>query len=984
LKRNLFFLLVLLSVTLTFADTTKKHIKVGYVPIQGMQNIESDGSFSGYLYDFYSQLSVNADWEIEFVVGSWKDSLKKLERGEIDILGLIPKVEPFSSKFLFPEINAGLTNIAIYGLENINYPPLSDFFSEKTCTIGLIESGISESALDRFVRENSYTIQKKYYGNQNELYRALEKGEVDLFIAACFTNILGTQALEIVPPIPFYFATSKKSPAVFSELNIALEKIHLFYPVYTQTLYSKYFVNSTLEYLNLNQAERRYIKEHPVVDIVYDPSWFPMEYFNTESGKYSGVLKYFFEDIASFSGLKFNFIATKTYTESLELIKNNKAQMITCFEQDFQWADEMGIKLTKPYIVLSVDNIFNPKTENNKIALLYNNISPKVVEKLSKVREIVFYDSYEQCLEAVHKGEARETYLNSFSSNYLRNNPKYNQLIVTHMDTHKIPISMGISSEAPTELLTIFEKILAALPSDHINNYLLTVGSEIPKLTVIEWLQLNLKTTIIIILSVSVVILFILLLYMIEHKHRYKLINFNDITGLWNGSKFSFEVEKKIRKEKEQFAIIELNISRFRFVNDSFNRKVGNKVLKLFADQLINNFARKNEIYGTIWADYFIVLVYYNTPEEIEERINDFARHFQEKASSVCSFRFVLKAGIAFYNPLSPNPPSVEDLIEQANHAMSTIRDPYKTQCRFFNETMETEIENLRIVDIDMMESFKRGEFQPFFQPKYDINTGRICGAEALIRWVHPVKGIIPPDQFLPYFEKSGFIIDIDYLVFEKTCQFLNSLQQQGKQLVPISCNFSRLHAKNEDFPEKVQAISLKYNIPPHLLEIEITETIAMEKMDTILRHFKKFREMGFLISIDDFGSGYSSLTILEQLDIDVIKLDKAFLKSTQTTPREYQILQAIISLAQKLGLTVICEGVETSQHVMVLKQAGCSKAQGYFYAKPLPEDMFREAIDRRYLDDPLLPQDGEIAIDEEILEELDDISIPIIAPDEF
>lgn len=983
MKRNLFCLLVLLSVTLSFATTTKKHIKVGFVPIQGMQNIESDGSFSGYLYDFYSQLATDANWEIQFVVGSWKDSLERLENGEIDILGLIPKVEPYASKFLFPEINAGLTNIAIYGLENTNYPPLSDFLSEKTGTIGLIESGISESALDRFVREDAYTIQKKYYGNQNELYRALEKGEVDLVITACYTTLLGTQTLKTVPPIPFYFATSKKSPTVFSELNIALEKIHLYYPVYTQTLYAKHFLNSNLEYLHLNQAERTFIRENPIVDIVYDPSWYPMEYFNTDTGEYSGVLKNFFEDITKFSGLNFNFIPTKTYTESIELIKNNTAQMITRFEQDFKWADEVGIKLTKPYMVLNVDNIVNHRINNDKIALPYN-VNPDIVEKLSEVREIVFYHSYEQCLEAVRKGEVRETYLNSFSSNYLRNNSKYNQLRVTPLETYKMQISMGISSEAPVELLSIFEKVLATLPSDYINNYLLTVGPETPKSTVIEWLQLNFKATIIILLSISVAILFILLLCTLEHKHRYNLINYNDITGLWNGAKFNLEAEKKIRKEKKQFALIQLNISRFRFVNDSFNREVGNNVLKLFAELLTHNFAGKNEIYGTLWADYFVVLVYYNTPDEIEERINKFALYFQEESFSVCSFRFVLKAGIAFFSPLDPTPPSVEDLIEQANHALSTIRDPYKTQCRFFNDAMETEIENLRMVNVSMMDSFTRGDFQPFFQPKYDINTGRMCGAEALIRWIHPVKGIIPPDQFLPYFEKSGFIVDIDYLVFEKTCQFLHSLQVQGKQLVPISCNFSRLHAKNEDFPEKVQAISLKYNIPPHLLEIEITETIAMEKMDTIHRHFKRFREMGFLISIDDFGSGYSSLTILEQLDIDVIKLDKAFLKSTQTTPREYQILQSIVSLAQKLGLTVICEGVETSQHVMVLKQAGCSKAQGYFYAKPLPVELFTDALDRRYSDDPLLPQDGEIAVDEEVLEELEDISIPVIAPDEF
>ena len=204
---------------------------------------------------------------------------------------------------------------------------------------------------------------------------------------------------------------------------------------------------------------------------------------------------------------------------------------------------------------------------------------------------------------------------------------------------------------------------------------------------------------------------------------------------------------------------------------------------------------------------------------------------------------------------------------------------------------------------------------------------------------------MIPPIFFLPYFERCGFITELDYYVFERTCQNLRRWMDQGIKVVPISCNFSRLHAKDDFFPEKVQIIADMYNIPHHFLEIEITESIAMEKMEVVLRHFKKFKEMGFIISIDDFGSGYSSLTLLEQMNIDVIKMDKSFLQANYTSAREYEILISLIQLAQKLGLTVICEGIETSRHVKLLHEAGCFYAQGFYFSKPLPLAEFEKAL---------------------------------------
>ncbi|HZK19915.1 MAG TPA: EAL domain-containing protein, partial [Treponemataceae bacterium] len=231
------------------------------------------------------------------------------------------------------------------------------------------------------------------------------------------------------------------------------------------------------------------------------------------------------------------------------------------------------------------------------------------------------------------------------------------------------------------------------------------------------------------------------------------------------------------------------------------------------------------------------------------------------------------------------------------------------------------------------------------------IYTGRICGAEALARWIKSKNSIELPNMFIPYCEKSGFIKEIDKTIFKQTCAFLHERLKAGKPVVPISSNFSRLHAQNPNFSDYIYSITEKYEIPTNLIEIELTETIAFEHKDAVFKNFTKLREKGFIVAIDDFGSGYSSLSILEQLNIDVIKMDQSFLCEKVIGLREFEVLSSMIALAKKLGLTVICEGVETPEHVLSLDEAGCEIAQGFFYSRAISKEKFGLELDAKNTD---------------------------------
>lgn len=460
------------------------------------------------------------------------------------------------------------------------------------------------------------------------------------------------------------------------------------------------------------------------------------------------------------------------------------------------------------------------------------------------------------------------------------------------------------------------------------------------------------KLTLIIIIILIFLIFFLIIFFCyLLRKQKQNNIIFNSNSMIWNFSKFQLEAGKLLKSKKFKYSIIHINISKFKFFNDIYGYNEGNNILKIFGSVLSEEFSIENDIYASLWADHFVVLNKFENEEEIIERIKKLVINFNKISNSIYDFRFIFKAGIYIITDDDRrNNLAIGDLLQYANYALSTRKDSYKNEYVIYSDEMGKAFESLRLVDMDMFKAFYNNEYVPFYQPKYDINTKEIIGAEALVRWIHEDKGIMLPDAFLPYFEKSGFIVEVDYYIFEQTCKNLRFWLDSGFITGKISCNFSRLNMVNEFFSEDLKNIADKYNIPHNMLEIEITETAALEEIECLKQQIDKLRSTEFVVSIDDFGAGYSSLSLLQELNIDVIKLDKSFLNNCIPTKREYQVMKAIVSLAEKLNIDVICEGVETIEHVELLKSVNCMKAQGFYFAKPMPkneiENMFKKQIE--------------------------------------
>ena len=337
---------------------------------------------------------------------------------------------------------------------------------------------------------------------------------------------------------------------------------------------------------------------------------------------------------------------------------------------------------------------------------------------------------------------------------------------------------------------------------------------------------------------------------------------------------------------------------------------------------------------------------------ESSEKISAWAAKVIEKYSYIdtadagAKIAVHMKAGISGYD-------ETLEIQQAISRAVTACQQVSSNEVKIFDAKMEELLVAEHDIENRMVDALKNDEFKAWYQPKYDIKTRKVIGAEALVRWISPVAGFMPPAKFIPLFEQNGFVIQVDYCILEKTCRLQRERLDAGKEVVPISVNQSRLHMTEDGYLDKMRAIVEKYKLPPNLIELEITESmfgdfdkkVARENAERIVNGLK---DIGFIISVDDFGAGYSSFSLLSSLPMDVLKIDRSVLTGADTSQRMKKILGKVIELGHSLGMRVICEGIETPEEENLLLSLGCRYGQGFFNAKPMPVNDFVAFFEKR------------------------------------
>lgn len=422
----------------------------------------------------------------------------------------------------------------------------------------------------------------------------------------------------------------------------------------------------------------------------------------------------------------------------------------------------------------------------------------------------------------------------------------------------------------------------------------------------------------------------------------YTRVTYRDVlTKSWNKKRFIDEASIRLKELKGRKAVISFDIKNFKELNNRFGYDTGNLVL-IEISSMLRLFVEPEECYARIEADRFVLLLLYKDKEELENRLNQLLRHVEHLSAKLSiSFPFCCMAGVRLTDETEQE---VDEYMEQANAAKSSIKEFHKGAYAFFDNTMAEKISRERYLASQMKEALKNGEFVVYYQPRVLVSTGEYIGMEALVRWKRKDGEMIFPNDFIPLFEKNGFITEVDLCVFEQVCRDMNCWRQEGKKIYPVSVNISRRHIQEKDFMGPLVSICRKYGVDTRNIELEITETAFLKGEHTIINISRQIKEQGFLLSMDDFGTGYSTLNILKDIEVDVLKLDQEFFQMVMND-REKIIISNIIHMANELDIQVISEGIETIEHVQFLREIGCTMAQGYFYAKPAPLEALEDKL---------------------------------------
>ena len=419
-------------------------------------------------------------------------------------------------------------------------------------------------------------------------------------------------------------------------------------------------------------------------------------------------------------------------------------------------------------------------------------------------------------------------------------------------------------------------------------------------------------------------------------KRKQHQATHDSLTDLYNKEFFYEQADNYIKANpQEQLVIICTDIKEFKMINDFFGSDVGDLVLTNYARKL-DRHADKLLVYGRLGNDNFAALMRKGDFQESIFKIS-VQEAFAGNRGVDVSFSMVTYVGI--YEVVEKNL-LVSVMCGRARMAISTIKGNQHRRVAYYdNELRENILHEQELIN-DFQQAIKEEQLQIYLHPQMNVH-GKMLGAEALVRWIHPTKGMILPSDFVPVFEKNGMIIDVDKHMWELACRQLRKWKDAGKNDVYLSVNLSSRDFYFLNIYQIFTDLVKKYEIDPRKLKLEITETAVMMDFERQLDLINRLRDLGFVVEMDDFGSGYSSLNMLKDIHVDVLKLDMAFLQKNQDTERGKKILQMIIGLSKQLGIPVISEGVETIEQVYFLAEMGCEMFQGYYFAKPMAVEQF-------------------------------------------
>lgn len=422
------------------------------------------------------------------------------------------------------------------------------------------------------------------------------------------------------------------------------------------------------------------------------------------------------------------------------------------------------------------------------------------------------------------------------------------------------------------------------------------------------------------------------------------MVETDGLTGLYNRTMFNeylIRTFERAKSSEQMFGVMVLDIDRFKSINDTMGHQMGDSLLREISNRLRQCVSATDTI-ARLGGDEFAVIVSDITePSDMDffagQIVSTLAKPYFIHGTEV---EITTSLGITVY-PVHND--STDDLIRNADIALYNAKEEGRNRFKRFDSEMDREAKKRRKIEIELQKAIAENQLELFYQPQIEISSGKIVGAEALVRWHHSEMGMISPGDFIPIAESTKLILPLGDWIIKAACKQTKSWQDRGLPPINVAVNISPVQFKQHDLPEFIAKVLEDTQLSPQWLEVEVTEGLAMEK--NCQHQFEEIKKMGISIAIDDFGTGYSSLSQLTEFSIDRLKIDRSFVESIDQNPQRRTIFSAIVNMAKSLNFNVLAEGIETPEELAVIKSLGCHDAQGFLFAPALPAKTFEEFL---------------------------------------
>lgn len=947
-------LVILFLVTPQETYGEKEVIKVGYSHA-GAITEDGQNTFSGYTVEYLEEIAKYTGWEYEYVRGTWEESVERLKNGEIDILGLVNHTEEREQDFIFSELSIAddYTTLLTTVNSDIYY---KDYDAFNGCRVGVVKGTIYEQAFRNHAAEQGFTYSIAYFSTSGEAKRALLDGQIDMMAIGGLSNHYNLKAVDQFDLQRTYFITGKQNQALMDEMDEAIQRLRIEKPDLISDLTEKYYnSDDRITNLHLTREEKEYVDAAGTIVVKGIADRRPLGY--EENGEFTGILADYLELVAEYSGLDLKLEITEDLTledHAAKMVEEGYAFLYVELPEEMDRFDDTLIA-TEPLFESSLSYI---KRQGDGDKQRQRGMTFALIDEMHYLEELIYaekkdyrvqyYDTSMECMEALVDGEADITIQDEYVAAYLLQKPKYAYNLAEYGGAEvREELCLYIPSDQEM-LAQIINKTIGYLAgekqtdaiAESMVEHAYEYGAEDLIYEYGRWIGLSIA------LLAIIVILGIMLINRIrkfkaqtaEKEELQEKVQLDELTGVYNRQYFFQRAAEMLEHAGDDIYIVRLNICYFKVVNDLYGSDKGDHLLQEMGSDLKKMSQQMNFIVGRFNADHFYLCIRKADFEQI-----DFP---QRSPAPWLGMDITLSYGV--YPVGNQKDIPISAMCDRADMANKAGRADMAEYICYYSDGERQKMLREQEIEREMDKALEERQFCIFIQPKYDIKTGNIVGGEALVRWKHPQKGMISPGVFIDLFERNGFIKKLDYYVWEECCRFQAEAKQKGLPIYPLSINVSRIHFYGSELLDKLTALLQKYGLDASEIELEATESVCAEDPDMFFRKCAELRAAGFQIAMDDFGSGYSSLNMLKEMPLDIIKMDLRFLTGTETEEQEEKgrnILRTLIQMAHTLELKVVVEGVETEDQVVFIRKIGNCAAQGYYYSRPVECERYEELL---------------------------------------